>query len=179
MKILKFTDFSKIYEADEMGMDSLVPGEAPAGAPEAPNSKKYTFVFIDADKGWAAEYPTGGGIKKYKRYEVSDADLTKWLESVKLTDKADDFKDALTGEKDFEKKEFYQFKQALRDKTLDYKELGDLDVEYDENMVPYTNDIDVTFLKAAKAETEKKPEPKTEAPENKEEKPADATPEVQ
>lgn len=178
MKILKFTDFSKIYEADEMGMDSLVPGEAPAGAPEAPNSKKYVFIFIDADKGWAAEYPTGGGIKKYKRYEVSDADLTKWLEDSKLSDKAQEFKEALTGEKDFEKKEFYQFKQALRDKSLHFKELGDLDVEYDEHMVPYTNDIDVTFLKAAKAEHEKKEEKKEET-ENKEEKPEDATKEVQ
>lgn len=163
MKILKFTDFSKIYEADEFGM-GVDPNAAPAAAPEP---KKYTFVFIDADKPWAAEYPTGGGIKKYKRYEVTEENLTKWIEESKLTERADDIKAALTGEKDFEKSEFYRFKQALRDKTLDYKELGELDVEYGDDMTPYTGNLDVTFLKAhkeKKAEAHKKEE-QTDSPE--------------
>lgn len=145
MKILKFNEFS--INEDEMALPELPPDPALADSPAAANTIKYTFVFIDADKEWAAEYPTGGGVKKYKRYEVKDSDLTEWITAAKLTEKAEEIKDGLTGKNEMSREVYYKFKQALRDESLQYKEMAELDVEYDEDLVPYTENLDCTFLK--------------------------------
>lgn len=170
MKILKFRQFNEsLLTEDELptlpdlgAMDGGAPADpnaAPAGAPGS--TKKYTFVFISAEKDWSAEYPTGGGIKKYKRYEVAETDLDKWIEEKNLKEKAEDIKTSLAGEKEMPRDLYFTFKQGLRDKSLKYKELGELDVEYDTDMTPYTDTLDVTFLKAEGTE-EEKPEEKTE-----------------
>jgi hypothetical protein len=178
MKILKFTEFNEsVVNEDELpplpdlGAMGGAPadGAAPEGEPAAPAAaKKYVFIFITADKDWAAEYPTGGGIKKYKRYQVNSADLDKWIEEKKLTSRAEEIKDSLTGEKEMEKDLFFTLKQGLRDKSLEYKELGEIDVEYDSDNTPYTDNLDVTFLKAAKTEKETKKEEEDKKEENSE-----------
>lgn len=166
MKILKFREFNnsvlneeelpQLPDLSSMG-EPGDPNATPAGgAPVA--SKKYTFVFISAEKDWAAEYPTGGGIKKYKRYQVDSADLDKWIESKNLTAKAEEIKNSLTGDTEMPKDLYFKFKQGLRDKELKYKELGELDVEYDIDLTPYTDMLDVTFLKAEGEEDKKKTE---------------------
>jgi hypothetical protein len=150
MKILKFNEFSAIFEEElpvpEIPMDPSMTGE-PAPAAPAGNGEVYKILFINADKEWAAEYPTGGGIKKYKHYEIKSADLTKWLEEIKLTDQAQELKDGLSGKEELTKDQFFKLKQGLRDKTLNYKELAEVEVEYDEDGTPYTSDLNVTFLK--------------------------------
>lgn len=166
MKILKFRQFNEsLVNEDELPPlpDLGNMGGAPAdgaapeeGAPTAP--KKYVFVFISADKDWDAEYPTGGGIKKYKRYEVTSTDLDKWIEEKKLTAKAEELKAALTGEREMSRNLFFSFKQALRDKSLKFKELAELEVEYDADNTPYTDNLEVTFLKPEKAEDDKSKE---------------------
>lgn len=150
MKILKFNEFSAIFEEElpvpEVPMDPAMAGE-PAPAAPAANGESYKILFITADKEWAAEYPTGGGIKKYKHYEIKAADLDAWINEVGLTEQAQEIKDGLTGKGELTKDQFFKVKQGLRDKTLKYKELAEVEVEYDEDGTPYTSDLDVTFLK--------------------------------
>jgi hypothetical protein len=149
MKILKFTEFSAVFEEElpvpEIPMDPAMGGE-PAPAP-AKNGGSYKILFITADKEWAAEYPTGGGIKKYKHYEIKPEDLDTWINEVGLTAHAQDIKDGLSGKSELTKDHFFKLKQGLRDKTLKYKELAEVEVEYDEDGTPYTSDLNVTFLK--------------------------------
>jgi hypothetical protein len=150
MKILKFNEFSAIFEEElpmpEIPMDLSMTGE-PAPAVPAGNGEIYKILFINANKEWAAEYPTGGGIKKYKHYEIKANDLAAWLEEIKLTDQAQEIKDGLSGKEELTKDQFFKLKQGLRDKTLKYKELAEVEVEYDEDGTPYTADLNVTFLK--------------------------------
>lgn len=190
MKILKFRQFNESILNEEdlpqlpdlgnMGGAPPEAGAAPAdGAPGAP--KKYAFVFITADKDWASEYPTGGGIKRYKKYEVTDQDLSEWIKSKKLDKNAEEIKAALTGESEMPKDMFFQFKQALRDKSLKYKDKGETDVEYDDDGVPYTDDIEVTFLrhKSPKEEKEDKEKAPVEKPEEKKPEPMGEAPKTE
>ena len=148
MKILKFNEFSAIFEEEmplpEIPMDGAVPAE---GAPAPVNGQKYKIIFITAEKDWSAEYPTGGGIKKYKHYEILPADLDEWINSSGLLDAADEIKDSLSGKSEMSKDHFFKLKQGLRDKTLTYKELAEVEVEFDDDGTPYTDNLDVTFLK--------------------------------
>lgn len=147
MKILKFQQFNAVFEEEmplpEIPMD---PGAAPAAEPAA-NGQNYKIIFITADKDWSAEYPTGGGVKKYKHYEIKGTDLDKWLADSNLTAQAEAFKEGLSGKGELSKEDFFKLKQALRDKKLVYKELAEVEVEYDEDGTPYTSDLNVTFLK--------------------------------
>jgi hypothetical protein len=149
MKILKFNEFSAVFEEElpvpGLPMDPAMGGE-PAPAPAA-NGQKYKIIFITADKEWAAEYPTGGGVKKYKHYEIQPADLDEWITATNLTAQSEEIKDGLTGKGELTKDQFFKLKQGLRDKTLKYKELAEVEVEYDEDGTPYTSDLNVTFLK--------------------------------
>lgn len=147
MKILKFKQFSAVFE-EEMPLPDITmdPGAEPAAQPAAA-SQPYKILFITANKDWSAEYPTGGGVKKYKHYEIKPADLDKWLTDLGLTDKVASFKDGLSGKEELSKEDFFKLKQGLRDKTLNYKELAEVEVEYDEDGTPYTSDLNVTFLK--------------------------------
>lgn len=150
MKILKFNEFSAIFEEElpipETPMDLSMTGE-PAPTASAENGVIYKILFINANKEWAAEYPTGGGLKKYKHYEIKANDLAAWLEELKLTDQAQEIKDGLAGKDELTKDQFFKLKQGLRDKTLKYKELAEVEVEYDEDGTPYTSNLNVTFLK--------------------------------
>lgn len=165
MKILKFTEF-KFSTINEDEFPAL-PDLGSMGEPTNPNdpvnagqSKKFSFIFISADKEWAAEYPTGGGIKKYKHYELAESELDKWIEEKGLTAKSEEIKSALTGESEMPKDLYYKFKAGLRDGSLKYKEHGELDVEYDIDMVPYTDSLNVTFLKPQMTDEEKAKEEK-------------------
>lgn len=149
MKILKFNEFSAVFEEElpvpEIPMDPAMGGEPAPAAPA--NGETYKILFITADKEWAAEYPTGGGIKKYKHYEIKGADLDTWINETGLTEQAQEIKDGLAGRGDLTRDQFFKIKQGLRDKKLKYKELAEVEVEYDEDGTPYTSDLDVTFLK--------------------------------
>jgi len=147
MKILKFKQFSAVFEEELPLPDvTMATGAEPTAQP-ADASQSYKILFITADKDWSAEYPTGGGVKKYKHYEIKPADLDKWLTDLSLVDKANSFKDGLSGKEELSKEDFFKLKQGLRDKTLNYKELAEVEVEYDEAGTPYTSDLNVTFLK--------------------------------
>jgi hypothetical protein len=149
MKILKFTEFSAIFE-EELPLPDLS-ADMPMDNPiQQPAAQTYKLIFITAEKDWSAEYPTGGGIKKYKQYEVKPADLDQWLGDNQLLDSAEQIKDCLAGKEELSKDHFFKIKQGLRDKSLKYKELAEVEVEFDEAGIPYTDNLDVTFLKPAK-----------------------------
>jgi hypothetical protein len=154
MKILKFTEFSSIFEEEiplpAMPSDMSMDGEAAPAAPAV--GQKYKIIFITAEKEWSAEYPTGGGIKKYKHYEIKSEDLDKWITDSNLGEAIEEIKNGLTGKGEMSKDHFFKLKQALRDKTLEYKELAEVEVEFDGEGVPYTDNLDVTFLKPTKSD---------------------------
>lgn len=118
--------------------------------PNAPAASSGTgstrIVFLDKDKSWHSEFTDGGGVKRYKEYELPQADLDKWITDNNFTDKKEQITVALTGTKALPEDVYDKLKSALSSDKLG-KDRGDIDINYDDKSIPSTSDLDVIFLK--------------------------------
>jgi len=123
---------------------ATLPPDPNAPAPTATTSV-FKVVFLDADKPWHSKYADGGGVKRYKEYEINQADLDKWITDSKLDTNKDDLSQAVSGKKQIEKTLFDKLKGAATSNKLG-KDRGDVDVDYDTKLIPSTAKLDLIFV---------------------------------
>lgn len=124
------------------GMELPADPNAPAQSTASADSR---IVFLDSDKGWHSKYTDGGGVKRYTEYQISQADLDKWITDSKLDANKDDIQQAIMGKKALSLDTFNKLKSAFSSGKLG-KNRGDIDIEYDNKMVPSTNKLEIIFV---------------------------------
>jgi len=136
----------------DLGIPPMADPLAGATLPPDPNAPAPTsgtsvfkVVFLDADKPWHSKYADGGGVKRYKEYEINQADLDKWITDSKLDANKDDLSQAVGGKKPIEKTLFDKLKTAATSNKLG-KDRGDVDVDYDTKLIPSTSKLDLIFV---------------------------------
>lgn len=154
---LKFVKNYKTYLAEQDFSDFQEPGQQPAPAPKV---NVYTFLFIDTkeDKKSGYKYPDGSFSKMYSTYEISEKDLTDWIDDRLKADKMSDneikvksksLKEYISGDKPNvspDVKEIVnKFKNEVQSDMCGTK-VEDTEVIFSSDGVPTTNSIDVTFL---------------------------------
>lgn len=112
------------------------------------NSTEIKFVMLDPDKEWHSEYDDGGGVRRFSEYEVTQSDLDKWIEDNGLSAEKDKIIKAFKGDIGLSRELFDKLKKSLNSEELG-KNLGDLDIEYDEKDDPSTGELEVVFIKKA------------------------------
>ena len=118
-------------------------------APAAPTSTaSLKLVFLNNDHPWHSQYADGGGVKRFKEYEILQADLEKWITENGLDAKKDEIIQAANGKKSIDPDTFTKLKSALSAGKFG-TDRGDVDVEFDNNNSPSTNKLDLIFIKAA------------------------------
>lgn len=128
-------------------MGSTLPPDpnAPAAAPAGSGTIK--LVIIDSDKKWHTKYSDGGGVKRYPEYEVTQAEIDKWITDSGLTDKAADINAAISGKKSLESDVLDKLKKSLNTKSFG-KDRGEVDITFDANVHPSTSDLELIFVKS-------------------------------
>lgn len=107
------------------------------------------IVLVDDDKKWHSKYTGGGGVKRYKEYQLKQADLDKWITDNQLDSKKVDITDALRGKGFLDKEVYDKLKSAMSGKKLGIDK-GDIDIDFDAKLSPSTNKLDVNFIKSKK-----------------------------
>lgn len=110
------------------------------------NPTEIKFIMLDPDQEWHSEYDDGGGVRRFSEYEVTQSDLDKWIEDTGLFAEKDKIMKAFQGDKGLSLEIFDKLKKSLNSEELG-KNLGDLDIEYDENGDPSTGELEVVFIK--------------------------------
>lgn len=123
---------------------ATLPPDPNAPAPTAGTSV-FKVVFLDSEKPWHSKYADGGGVKRYKEYEINQADLDKWITDSKLDANKEDLAQAVGGKKPIEKSLFDKLKTAATSNKLG-KDRGDVDVDYDTKLIPSTSKLDLIFV---------------------------------
>jgi len=121
------------------------PNAAPAATTGGGTMK---LVFLTTDHPWHSQYSDGGGVKRFKEYEVAQPEIDKWITENGLEAKKDDIIQAVSGKKSIEPAIFDKLKSALSAGKFG-KDRGDVDVEFDEKSSPSTNKLDLIFVKAS------------------------------
>lgn len=178
MKILDFTKFTLLLEADDPaaapapppadagGMAPPPPAPAPppalggdmgapapaAGGPVQPTTTDMKFIFIQeaGKKEWHGHHDSDGGTKRFTMYKVTADEFTKWLEVHKLDQDKDLALAALAGRRKMPENLYKEFKKEVVDGTLG-SDQGSLDVTFDSDTDlsnPSTDDLDVVFLRS-------------------------------
>lgn len=136
----------------DFGADPMSDPLAGATLPPDPNAPAPTVgqsvfkvVFLDSAKPWHSKYADGGGVKRYKEYEINQADLDKWITDSKLDANKEDLSQAVSGMKPIEKTLFDKLKTAATSNKLG-KDRGDVDVDYDTKQIPSTAKLDLIFI---------------------------------
>jgi hypothetical protein len=123
---------------------ATLPPDPNAPAPTA-GASVFKVVFLDSEKPWHSKYADGGGVKRYKEYEISQADLDKWITDSKLDANKDALSQAIGGKNPIEKTLFDKLKAAANSNKLG-KDRGDVDVDYDTKQIPSTAKLDLIFV---------------------------------
>jgi hypothetical protein len=123
---------------------ATLPPDPNAPTPTA-GASVFKVVFLDSEKPWHSKYADGGGVKRYKEYEISQADLDKWITDSKLDANKDALSQAIGGKNPIEKTLFDKLKAAANSNKLG-KDRGDVDVDYDTKQIPSTAKLDLIFV---------------------------------
>jgi hypothetical protein len=126
-----------------------LPPDPNAPAPTSGQTGDINLVLIDADKKWHSQYTGGGGVKRYKEYQVKQVDLDKWITDNQLDPKKAEIVDALRGKGFLDKEIYDKLKSAMSAKKLGIDK-GDIDIDFDAKLSPSTNQLDVNFIKPKK-----------------------------
>ncbi|CAB4219224.1 hypothetical protein UFOVP1604_307 [uncultured Caudovirales phage] len=126
-----------------------LPPDPNAPVPTAGQTGDINIVLIDDDKKWHSKYTGGGGVKRYKEYQVKQVDLDKWITDNQLDSKKVDITDALRGKGFLDKEVYDKLKSAMAAKKLGIDK-GDIDIDFDAKLVPSTNQLEVNFIKSKK-----------------------------
>lgn len=123
---------------------ATLPPDPNAPAPTA-TASSFRVVFLDPAKPWHSKYADGGGVKRYKEYEIQQSDLDKWITDSKLDQQKDVISKAILGKSPMEKSVFDKIKSAVASNKLG-KDRGDVDVDYDTKLIPSTSKLDLIFI---------------------------------
>jgi hypothetical protein len=126
-----------------------LPPDPNAPVPTAGQTGDINIVLVDDDKKWHSKYTGGGGVKRYKEYQVKQVDLDKWITDSQLDSKKSDITDALRGKGFLDKEVYDKLKSAMAAKKLGIDK-GDIDIEFDAKLSPSTNKLEVNFIKSKK-----------------------------
>ena len=126
-----------------------LPPDPNAPVPTAGQTGDINIVLIDDDKKWHSKYTGGGGVKRYKEYQVKQVDLDKSITDNQLDSKKVDITDALRGKGFLDKEVYDKLKSAMAAKKLGIDK-GDIDIDFDAKLVPSTNQLEVNFIKSKK-----------------------------
>jgi hypothetical protein len=126
-----------------------LPPDPNAPVPTAGQTGDINIVLVDDDKKWHSNYTGGGGVKRYKEYQLKQADLDKWITDSQLDSKKTDIVDALRGKGFLDKEVYDKLKSAMAAKKLGIDK-GDIDIEFDSKLSPSTTKLDVNFIKSKK-----------------------------
>ncbi len=118
---------------------------APVAGPS--DGSDINIVLLDHDKKWHSKYTDGGGVKRYKEYQIKQVDLDKWITDNQLDSKKVEIVDALRGKGFLDKEVYDKLKSASSAKKLGIDK-GDIDIEFDGKLVPFTNKLNVNFIKS-------------------------------
>lgn len=130
--------------SDPFADASLPPDpNAPVATPQV---KPIRFILLDSDKEWHFAYDDGGGVKRFNEYEIDPADLEKWIDENGYSAEKDSIMKAFQGKKTLSSAVYNKLKSALRKESIG-KNRGDIDIEYDDKLVPSTSDLNVVFVK--------------------------------
>lgn len=157
MQDLKYIKYFKNYLAEQdMSTDD-------AGLPAAaPKSEDYYFLFLDEDQRGEYKYPDGSSTSAIQSYQISQADLNKWLDSNvtshdknELSDNAikvkkDTLKEYIAGDKNQlspeDKHYAHKFKNSVLSDQL-AKKAGNVDVIFSKDKnEPTTDAFNTTFI---------------------------------
>lgn len=155
--------YLKNYSRYIVEQDMAMPADpAAAGGAAPPAQAKYNFIFIpDGEKG-TRKYPDGSSYEIFPSYEIAEADLDKWLDTNIVSSKEKELadsaikvkkttiKDFIAGKKDKISPEDVGFIEKFKNSvSSDMKGTKKDDVEVifsQTDGIPYTNDLDVTFI---------------------------------
>lgn len=176
MKILNFNEYMLVLEADDitatapisvepipatpsapppdMSFSSSTPDAfSDAALPPDPNAPVQTdepstirMIFLDKDKDWHSQYSDGGGVKRFKEYEVPTADFEKWLTDNNLIDNRELIFNSINGKQTMPPDIYDKLKTAFTSDKLG-KDRGDIDIDYDNKNIPSTSDLEIIFIK--------------------------------
>jgi len=130
-----------------IGPDPLAGGPGEEGqANFKPNTTLFTVILNDPEAKWKHEYPSGGGVKKMKTFEISWIALEKWIDNNNLKDQTEDITNFLLGKENKLNREVkLQIKAAMENDKLGI-DSGTTDIEFDEKDESYTGDINTVVL---------------------------------
>lgn len=153
--------YLKNYSKYIVEQDMAVPAD-PAAAGGAPPQTKYNFIFIPEGEKGTRKYPDGSSYEIFTSYEIAEADLDKWLDTnivsskeKELADSAikvkkSSIKDFIAGKKDKISPDDIGFIEKFKNSvSSDMKgtKKDDIEVIFSQSDgIPYTNDLDVTFI---------------------------------
>ena len=113
---------------------------------ETPEAEPIKLIFVDQSEPWHTKYSDGGGMKRYKDYELTMDELENWITTSGLDANHDEIINADQGTAPLSSALYGKLKEAITKKKLG-KDRGDIDIEYDSNEHPSTSDLDVVFVK--------------------------------
>ena len=159
-----YDDFiaKKLNEQEEVAADAdaaggadpfAAPADNPPPAQTGPTVQTYQFIFIDEGKK-KQKFPGGGYLKAYKSYEIKSDDLEKWAKRhIENEQKRDDFVEIVSGKKfnltDEERAIMRDFRKHVAVGHIGRKST-DIEVEFDEDDTPMTDDLEITFIDTKK-----------------------------
>lgn len=123
--------------------NSTLPPDQSTQLPEVEKSIK--VVFLDSNKPYYYKYSDDIGVKRYNSYEIPMSELTSWIQSNNLSDKAQLIKDGLNGKLQLPGNILNKVHADIISKKLG-KNVGLVDIQYDTNNKPSTSDLDLVFL---------------------------------
>ena len=130
-----------------MGGDLGAPALPPdPNAPIQTGPPPIRMAFLDPSEPWHSEYSNGGGVKRFTEYEISQADLDKWITDSKLDAKKEEFMKAVSAKEPMARDLYDKLKSDFIAKKIGVNK-GDIDIEYDNKKIPSTSNLEVNFIK--------------------------------
>ena len=126
---------------------SVLPADPNTPTETSGQTSDINVVLLDVDKKWHSKYTDGGGVKRYKEYQIKQADLDKWITDNQFDSKKVEIIDALRGKGFLDKEVYDKLKSSASAKKLGIDK-GDIDIEFDGKLTPFTNKLDVNFIKS-------------------------------
>ena len=119
--------------------------EDPNAAPVETTSSSIKLTIIDPNKKWHIKYTESGGIKRFTEYEVDLKDLDNWISTNGLDSRKQEIYDGVNGKKSLSSDLLTKLKNELHSKKIG-KDLGEVDVAFDDKLVPSTSNLDLVFV---------------------------------